>query len=129
MSKIKFLGRQENVESIINIFNIGILMSNNKVHGEGISNSIMEYMILGKPVIATIGGGTRELVVDQQTGFLVKSESPEKLAEQILLLLKDTVLANKIGKAGKKRIISEFGLDKMVNKYYKLYQTMIGVKI
>ena len=56
--KIIFLGKIANVENIINIFDIGILITNSKVHGEGVSNSIIEYMALGKPVIATRGGGT-----------------------------------------------------------------------
>jgi glycosyltransferase involved in cell wall biosynthesis len=55
---IKFLGRQNDAESIINIFDIGVLTTNIRIHREGISNSIIEYMAMGKPVIATQGGGT-----------------------------------------------------------------------
>ena len=43
---------------------------------EGISNSIMEYMALGKPVIATDGGGTKEIVDDGETGFLIGQSDP-----------------------------------------------------
>ncbi len=66
-NNILFLGRQENVESIVNIFDIGVLVTNNNVAKEGISNSIMEYMALGKPVIASKGGGTEEIMVDNET--------------------------------------------------------------
>ena len=76
--KIKFLGFQNDIESIVNVFNAGVLLTNQDVHGEGISNSIMEYMALGKPVIATDGGGTKELIVDGKTGFLVQPKSPDK---------------------------------------------------
>ncbi len=64
--KIIFLGKRNDVESIVNLFDVGILLTNSKVHGEGISNSIIEYMALGKPVIATRGGGTNELVIDKR---------------------------------------------------------------
>ncbi|MCP4976132.1 MAG: glycosyltransferase, partial [Maribacter sp.] len=52
-----FTGLQRDVESIINVFDIGVLSTNAEVHGEGISNSILEYMALEKPVVATTGGG------------------------------------------------------------------------
>ena len=71
LNKIIFLGKRSEVETIVNIFDIGILLTNSKVHGEGISNSIIEYMGLGKPVIATRGGGTNEVVIDNQNGYLI----------------------------------------------------------
>ena len=56
-NKFIFLTKQDDIESIINIFDIGILAT----FTEGISNSIIEYMALAKPVIATDGGGTSEI--------------------------------------------------------------------
>lgn len=81
--KIIFLGRQRDVESIVNIFDVGVLLTNIKTHVEGISNSIMEYMALGKPVVATNGGGTPELVIDGETGYLIPQKSEESLIEKI----------------------------------------------
>ena len=71
--KIIFTGKQKHVESIINIFDIGVLCS---CYGEGISNTIMEYMALGKPVIATDCGGNKEIVVHNVTGFLIEPKNP-----------------------------------------------------
>ena len=59
----QYVIKTSNVESIVNTFTIGVLNSAS-IHGEGISNSITEYMALGKPVIATDCGGNRELVED-----------------------------------------------------------------
>jgi glycosyltransferase involved in cell wall biosynthesis len=123
---IKFLGKQENVESLINIFDIGILTTNLDIHGEGISNSIMEYMVLEKPVIATDGGGTRELVIQGKTGILIPQKSPEILAGEIELLLADRELMNKMGLAGKRRIENEFSLEKMVNAYVDLSNSILN---
>jgi glycosyltransferase involved in cell wall biosynthesis len=89
LHKIKFLGRRSDVESIINIFDIGVLLTNTKVHGEGISNSIIEYMALCKPVIATRGGGTNEAVIENKNGFLIDDSNENQLAEKIGLLIND----------------------------------------
>jgi glycosyltransferase involved in cell wall biosynthesis len=122
--RIIFTGLMRNVESLINIFNIGVLSTNNDIHGEGISNSILEYMALGKPVIATEGGGTNEIVVDKETGFLVPPKSPEILAGKILEMLDNPAKSNKMGILGEKRIKDYFSLDKMTREYFQLYSKL-----
>ena len=124
-SKILFLGRQNDVESIVNVFDVGVLATNRRKHGEGISNSIMEYMACEKPVVATRGGGTPELIIDSKTGFLINSYSPQEMSEKILFLLDNKVLAEKMGKVGKKRIETEFSLDRMVNSYFEMYNRIL----
>ncbi len=119
--KIIFTGQINNVESIINIFDIGILCTNSDVHGEGISNSIMEYMALGKPVIATEGGGTNEIVIDGHTGFLIPQKSPLALANKIIELVESPERSFELGMAGKSRIAQEFSLEKMTEKYLDIY--------
>ena len=127
MDKIIFPGRQEDVESIINVFDVGVLSTNTKVHGEGISNSIMEYMALGKPVVATNCSGTRELVSHGATGFLVDSNDAHELSKRIEQLLADEELANRMGDAGRERIKREFSLKKMTNLYVGLYERLLNV--
>jgi glycosyltransferase involved in cell wall biosynthesis len=123
--KIKFLGVQSDVESIINILDIGILLSNNDIHGEGISNSILEYMALGKPVIATKGGGTRELVVDEQNGFLINSGDIEQLNKKLTWLLINNDIAKSMGKKSKQIIKSKFDISIMIEKYQELYISLV----
>jgi glycosyltransferase involved in cell wall biosynthesis len=106
-NKIIFTEQQKDTESIVNTFTIGILTTNFDNHAEGISNSIMEYMALGKPVIATDSGGTKELVLNNITGFLVPPGDPVTLSERISQLLDDVELATKMGMEGKKRIEEE----------------------
>ena len=120
--KIKLLGNQKNIESIINTFDIGVLSTLT----EGISNSIMEYMAIGKPVVATFCPGTKELVVDRVTGFLVPVRSPEIMAEKILKLLKNDDLAVKMGMEGRARIQSLFSINQMLNNYIALYEKFKG---
>ncbi len=119
---ILFLGSQKNVESIMNLCDIGVLSS---TYTEGISNSILEFMALGKPVIANKGGGTNELVLDRESGFLITPQSPKELSEKILNLLENYGKRQKMGKAGVKRIKNEFCLDRMTDQFVKYYNKMV----
>ena len=119
---IRLFGAHDQVESIINIFDIGVLST----FTEGISNSIMEYMALSKPVVATEGGGTKELVVNGETGILIPPKSPAILAEKINYLLRSPQLLESMGTKGKKRIENLFNIKQMgesfeaiFNKIYK----------
>lgn len=124
--RIKFLGRQEDVESITNLFTVGVLVTNTRLHGEGISNAITECMALGKPVVATNDGGTPELVLEGRTGFLVPSHDAEALTDRVLELLNDRRLANEFGREGRRRIETAFSLDTMTNAYLCLYRKVAG---
>jgi glycosyltransferase involved in cell wall biosynthesis len=126
--RFKFLGKQTDVESIVNIFDIGVLACNTKGHAEGLSNSIMEYMALGKPVVATDSGGNSELVLDNRTGFVVRAFDEDELAARLEFLLENEDKAAEMGRAGRKRIEEFFSLDRMVREYIKLYNDMVKVK-
>ncbi|QCX39126.1 glycosyltransferase [Aureibaculum algae] len=113
-----FLGRQQDVESIVNIFDIGVLAT----FTEGISNAIMEYMVFEKPVIATGGGGTKELVINNETGYHIDAQNPVLLAEKILFLLNNPELAKSFGEKGAERIKSIFSIENMVNETIAMYR-------
>ena len=124
--RILFTGHRKDVESIVNLFDIGVLTTNHLVHGEGISNSLMEYMVLGKPVIATEGGGTAELVLNESVGYIIPPATPEALVQKINLLLDDADLARQLGESGKIRIQESFNLDRMTEEYLQLYQRLLS---
>ena len=123
--RIKLLGKQREVESISNVFSVGVLASNAVVHGEGISNSIMEYMALGKPVVATDCGGNRELVIDGNNGFIIKHGDVDDLTDKLITLLDDSALAKQFGCQGRQRIANEFSLEKMTRGYIELYRGLM----
>lgn len=118
---ILFLGKQSDVESIINVFDVGVLAT----YTEGISNSIMEYMALGKPAVATDGGGTIELLIDGETAFLVPPKNPDEMAEKIEYLLDNPERAHSMGSAGKERIKREFSMEQMTAAFLSLYNELI----
>ncbi len=88
---------------------------------EGISNTLLEAMATGLPVIATDVGGNAELVVDAHTGTLVPSADPGRLADAMQALLDDPARAAAFGRAGRERVQSQFSLDAMVRAYLSLY--------
>jgi glycosyltransferase involved in cell wall biosynthesis len=125
MNKITFLGKRSDVESIVNIFDIGVLLTNAKVHGEGISNSIIEYMALGKPVIATRGGGTDELIIDNHNGFLIEPAHADQLIEKIESMIENKLLITKLGNFGKKMVEERFDIEIMTKNYVSLYKKLL----
>src|SRR5690606_19709404 len=101
------------VEALVNACDIGVLLSNTAVHGEGVSNSIIEYMALAKPVVANDAGGTREVVINEQTGFLVNNETMTQVVARFNHLLDHHELRLSMGLRGQKKIYCEFSLNKM----------------
>jgi glycosyltransferase involved in cell wall biosynthesis len=114
---IKLLGRQKRVLNIVNIFDIGILAT----YTEGISNSVMEYMALKKPVITTDCGGNRELVENNKTGFLVNAKNPYEIKDKILRLLDDKELQIYFGLNGFNKLEKEFSQEVMGKNFLRLY--------
>jgi glycosyltransferase involved in cell wall biosynthesis len=60
---------------------------------EGLSNSVLEYMAAGRPVVATAVGGNPRLIEDGVTGLLVPPEDPAALAHAVARLLREPELA------------------------------------
>ena len=121
LNKIIFPGKRSNVESIINIFDVGILLTNSLEHGEGISNSIIEYMALGKPVIATRGGGTKEVVIEGENGYLIDPFNEDQLIEKIKMLIENKEAGLIMGKKGKELITEKFNIKIMADQYTSIY--------
>ena len=117
----RLLGKRAEIESYINAMDVCVLAT----FTEGISNSVLEYMALGKPVVATMGGGTSEIVSDGITGCLVTPSDPYALADKIDSLLNDPDLRKRMGSAGHERVMKEFSADRMVENYIELYTKMV----
>jgi glycosyltransferase involved in cell wall biosynthesis len=119
--KIVFPGKIPDVESLINVCDIGVLFTNNNNHGEGISNAILEYMALGKPVIANDSGGTKEVVHNNINGYLVGNESVEAISGLIDELIENRQKRESFGEAGRRIIEESFTLERMGRAYEEIY--------
>ncbi len=119
---IIFLGRRADVESLIQVFDVGVLCTNSELHGEGVSNSIIEYMSLNKPVIATEGGGTNEVIVDNYNGFLIENKGTDTLIEKLLYLYHHPDIGMQMGEKALQTIKDKFLLDRMTDEFISIYQ-------
>lgn len=122
MKKILFLGRQKNVEDIMNICDIGVLTSNVNTHGEGISNAIMEFFSLAKPVIATNNGGTLEIINNKKNGLLVKPFDYIDLEKKLEFLLVNKNDKLTMGIQAKNTIEKKFGIERMIKEFVTCYK-------
>jgi len=122
---VYFLGYRNDVDEVIQIFNIAVLLTNSDIILEGISNAILEAMAVGIPVIASEGGGTNEIIKNNITGILVKPKRPEETAKAIIDLLGDKKKAKKISDSAKISVRQMFNLQKYVKNYEKIYRELI----
>lgn len=126
--KFIFTGKRNDVEDIVNFFDIAVLTCNTNGYAEGLSNSIMEYMACKKPVIATKSGGNNELVEDNVTGFLVDPFNEKQMADKIRILIENEELRKTFGENGYEKIKFKFSMDKMYSQYLDLYNEALSKK-
>ena len=100
----------------------GVLMANEALHREGCSNAIMEYMSAGLPVVCSSGGGNPELVLEGTTGYLVPAGDAPALARALTRLADHPDEARRLGAAGRRRILEEFTIDRLVRETEQIYR-------
>lgn len=118
---IKVLGRRDDVDEIFQTCDLSVLTS---FHGEGLSNSIMESMAWGVPVIATKNGGTPEIIEDKQNGLLIDNQTPDSLSEMITSLIDNPIQLREMGEKAAKTIKDRFLLQRMTDEYIQLYKAL-----
>lgn len=110
-------GRRDDIPELMREFSVFVLPS----RAEGISNTILEAMATGLPVIATDVGGSAELVIDGVTGFLVPPRDPVAIAACLRRYQENPGLVVRHGQAGRDRVTGQFSLDVMIRSYRELY--------
>jgi glycosyltransferase involved in cell wall biosynthesis len=121
---VTFLGRRQDVPRLLALMDLLVLPSLE----EGFPNAILEAMAAGKPVVATRVGGVQEAVLHNTTGLLVAPRDVLALSEAIHSLLGDSIRARAMGRAGRDRVATSFGIDRMVSETQQLYEELAKVK-
>lgn len=92
------------------------------------STVLLEAMAMGKPVICSKVKGQRDIIEDGKTGLFVPVQNVEALREAILYLWNNPSVAESMGRAARKRVEEEFGLDEWVQKIKSVVEEAIHLK-
>ena len=127
--RVHFVGHRDDAAELIPSFDV--LLSTSAYEGQ--SNTILEAMAAGVPVLATDIPGNRDLVVDGETGILIPDGGDDfrfrrrRFVETTLYLLENAELRRSMGEAAKRRIVEHFSLDQMVRRHAELYHELCGI--
>jgi sugar transferase (PEP-CTERM/EpsH1 system associated) len=119
-SRVLFLGRSNSVPELLNAMDAYVLPSIT----EGISNSLLEAMASGLPVVVTDTGGNPEVVVDGDSGLLFPVGDDARLQQHLLALETRIGWRRQIGQRALCRVRDEFSIDSMVRKYEEVYESL-----
>lgn len=119
--RVIFTGSVEDPSPYIKKFDIAVLCS----ESEGFSNSLIEYMQAGHPVVCTDTGGNPELVRDGYNGFLFPVGNAEILADRLARLLSDKALAQRLGEAARESVRSTYTHTRMVTEQMACYDEIL----
>lgn len=121
--RLHFTGFRTDIPEILSESAVSVLPS----FSEGLSNTLLESMAAGVPVVATNVGGTPEAVVDGQSGLLVPPRDVPALADAIARVLENDVLAARLADQGRRRVTERFSFAQTVGANEQLYLETLGV--
>lgn len=110
-STVRFVGFQSTPLAWVQAMDVCVLCS----RMEGLPRVALEAMLAGKPVVGSAVTGTRELVVDEETGLLYPHGDVPALTAALQRLLADAGLRQRMGEAGRRRVIEHFSINAYVD--------------
>jgi len=119
--RLRFAGFQETTLPYLDAMDLFMLSSIE----EGFGLVLLEAMAGGKPVIATAASGPCEIVEDGRTGLLVPPRDPDAMAKALVDLLRDPKRRVQMGRAGRERVRTVFGLDSQMANLTALYDQLL----
>lgn len=120
--RVVFTGFRLDIPELLAALSVSVLPS---LGLEGLSNSLLESMAAGLPVVATRVGGNPEIVEDGVTGLLVPPADAEALAGAICRLLEDRALARNLGQAGRRLVFTRYTIQQAVATTERLYNDLL----
>ena len=120
---IRLLGERSDVPLLLAASDLGILAP---TRNEGFSNSVLESMAAGLPMVVTKVGGNAEAVLHGETGLVVPPHNPSALGAAILTLAQDPPRRRAMGERARLRATQEFSLAASVDKYCALYEDLLA---
>jgi len=120
---VAFTGSIKGYENMPRYFEMGdVLVLPSRHGGEGFGRVIIEAMSMGLPVVASRIRGPVDIISHGENGFLVNPEDPKDLAEKIICVLEDKVLAMRLGSEGQRTAREKYDLDSVVMRIEKIFE-------
>ena len=119
--RVHLTGLRRDVPDLMHSFDVFALTS----LWEGLPRVLPQAMTTGLPIVATAVDGNAEAVTDGVNGFLTPPGDPQAMAAALLRLLEDSVLARRMGEAGRRKA-GEFSAHRMVSDIAALYDTLLA---
>ncbi len=120
-NRVRLVGNREDVETWLNAFDLFVLPSYGE---EGVSQSVMQAMAAGLPVVATTVGAMAEAVQHERTGLLVPPRNTDALRAALMHLMDDEGLRHKLGTAGLDFAHQHFGLERMLARMEAVFRSV-----
>jgi len=124
--RVHFPGFVQASEDLLANAAVSVLLTDARRHKEGISNSLVESMALGVPVVATAGGGTDEVIEDGVSGLLVPSGDAAAAAGALARLLDDAALRERLAAGARRKVTEAFGLERFLREHQDLYESVLA---
>ena len=120
-ASVTFTGEVSNVKDYLRASDIFVLPTENELF----SNSLIEAMACGLPVVSSSVGGLPELVRHNETGYIAEFGNVERMALYTIDLLKNEKKYKAFSKNARARAVNNFELDSIIPKYEKYYESIM----
>ena len=122
---VRFWGLRGDVSNLMNAADAFVMSSS----WEGLPNALIEAQACGLPAVVTDVGGNAEIVVKEETGFIVPPKNPDALAEAMLRLMALPVeMRQQMGRLARQRVEQQFSLDSVVTLWENLYRELLQLR-
>lgn len=118
---VHFMGQVADVLPYLQTADLFLLPSST----EGLSNSMLEALACGLPIIATTVGGAEDVLSHNDNGWLVPPDEPEQLLEALRIVLADQPLRNRLGRSARQRMLDAYSLPVIVHKIRAMYDEVL----
>ncbi len=120
--RFMFIGPAEDVRPYLGACDAFVLSS----FSEGMPRAVMEAMAMGLPVVSTAAGGVPEVAEHEKHALLVRTRSPQALADAMVRIVRDADLRLQLAQAGAKRIRDHFSRAAMLDGHVEMYESVLG---
>ncbi len=120
-NNIVFAGQREDVARVIALFDIAIFTS----LLEGLPRTVVQYVLLGKPIVTFEVGGIREVISDGEQGYIVSQNNIDEFVEKVVYLLNNPAVAEQMRQNGKDFPRFQWSSEEMVSRIDTIYQKLL----